>query len=298
VGIYSPSNLDYLINIYALGRLGYTSFLISPRLPAKIVATLLKNTKARILVHGPDNQQLAQTTSTLTEFPLKTVPLIQRSIYDSHDGSLQTVTRDVDPLKEQYRPYILLHSSGSTGLPKPVTYTNARLIVTCLPSPALIAFQSLPLSHAHGLVTYSQAIWSRKTIYLFNANVPHTNKALTEAIKASKPEIVWTVPYVLKLLAESDEGIETLKQCSIVSSSGSRLPDELGDMLTEKGVFLGCLFGSYVLNNLQPSPRIRSLKLTDNTAPKTPFSSHPYTVHGKIKHGITYVHRHTWSPTF
>lgn len=71
-------------------------------------------------------------------------------------------------------------------------------------------------------------------------------QSLTAAINASKPEIVCTVPYVLKLLAESDEGIEALKRCSIVSSSGSRCPDELGDMLTERGVFLGCLFGSCV----------------------------------------------------
>jgi hypothetical protein len=111
-------------------------------------------------------------------------------------------------------------------------------------------------------VTYSQAIWSRKTHYFFNSNVPHTNKALTAAINVSKPEIVWTVPYVLKLLAESDEGIEALKRCSIVSSSGSRCPDELGDMLTERGVFLGCLFGSCVFIISHPfSPLSQNLPI-------------------------------------
>ena len=85
---------------------------------------------------------------------------------------------------------------------------------------------------------------NRKTIYLFNGRVPQTNKTLTEAINAAEPQIVWTVPYVLKLLAETGEGIDTLRACQVVSSSGSHCPDELGDMLTEKGVFLGCLFGS------------------------------------------------------
>lgn len=244
VGVYGYSDLDYLVNIYALGRLGYTCFLISPRLPATIVATLLKNSSARILAHSKAHHQLAATTTTLTDFPLRTLPLFSREEYDVHDDSIEQVTRDVDPLVEQDRQYIILHSSGSTGLPKPIPYTNKRLLIICLPSPALIAFQSLPFSHAHGLATYSQGIWSRKTVYLFNANVPQTNKALVLAINAAKPEIVWTVPYVLKLLAESDEGIEALKQCSIVSSSGSRCPDELGDALTERGVFLGCLFGS------------------------------------------------------
>lgn len=140
----------------------------------------------------------------------------------------------------------MLHSSGSTGLPKPIAYTNSRLLVTCLTSPSLVAFQSLPFSHAHGLITYSQAIWRRKTIYLFNSHIPQTNSTLCDAIEAASPEIVWTVPYVLKLLAETERGIQALIKCKVVSSSGSRCPDVLGDRLIERGVFLGCLFGSQV----------------------------------------------------
>ena len=245
MGLYSPSTLDYLINIYALGRLGYTSFLISPRLPAFAVASLLEKTEAHVFLHAEEYKSLATQCRELVSYPLKTLSILSRSEFDSPDNVTPVPARDVDPLKEQHRLYIILHSSGSTGLPKPICYTNARLLVSCLTSPSLVAFQSLPIFHVHGLVTYSQAIWSRKTIYLFNGYAPQTNRTLTEAINTAKPEIVWTVPYVLKLLAETEAGIEALKRCQIVSSSGSRCPDELGDMLTEKGVFLGCLFGSY-----------------------------------------------------
>ena len=297
MGVCGPSNLDYVVNIYALGRLGYTSFLISPRLPATIVATLLASTNARILVHSPSNQQLALTTSTLADFSLRTLPILQRSEYDRHDSTIYSVDRGVNPLEEQQRQYIILHSSGSTGLPKPVPYTNANLITICLPSPSLTAFQSVPFSHAHGLATYSQAIWSRKTLYLFNANVPQTNWALTAAINASKPDIVWTVPYVLKLLAESNEGIDALKRCAIVSSSGSRCPDELGNMLTEKGVFLGCVFGSYA----SPCSNISCHKFNHANGradPKTPYSSHLSSVPVKIKHGTIYVRHRMCCPIF
>lgn len=253
MGVYSPTTLDYLVNIYALGRLGYTIFLISPRLPVTVVASLLEKAEAHTLLHASEHDNLAIQCRELVPYPLKTLRLLSRSEFDNPSHATHLLARDVDPLKERHRTYIMLHSSGSTGLPKPITYTNARLLISCLTSPFLIAFQSLPIFHAHGLVTYSQAIWSRKTLYLFNGYVPQTNRTLTEAINAAKPEIVWTVPYVLKLLAESEAGIEALRRCHIVSSSGSRCPDELGDMLTEKGVFLGCLFGSYVfLPNLTP----------------------------------------------
>jgi len=54
----------------------------------------------------------------------------------------------------------------------------------------------------------------------------------------------WGVPYVLKLLAETEEGIDCLKRSKVVSSSGSVTPDELGDRLTKEGVFLGSHFAS------------------------------------------------------
>jgi acyl-coenzyme A synthetase/AMP-(fatty) acid ligase len=236
--------LDYLVNIYALGRLGYTSFLISSRLPPSAVSSLLNLTEARIFLHAREHAQLAEDVKVLTACPIQSLTILPRKIYDSPNDTSPIFSRNVEPSREQNRRYIMLHSSGSTGLPKPIDYTNSRLLVTCLTSPSLIAFQSLPFSHAHGLITCSQAIWSRKTIYLFNSHVPQTNSTLCDAIEAASPEIVWTVPYVLKLLAETERGIEALIKCKVVSSSGSRCPDELGDMLIERGVFLGCLFGS------------------------------------------------------
>lgn len=74
--------------------------------------------------------------------------------------------------------------------------------------------------------------------------MPQTHDTVTKAIAAAKPEIVWTVPYVLKLLAEKSDGIEVLKQCKVVSCSGSRCPDELGDLLVSEGIHFGTAFGA------------------------------------------------------
>jgi acyl-CoA synthetase (AMP-forming)/AMP-acid ligase II len=172
VGVYSRPDLDYLVNIYALGRLGYTSFLISPRLPPSVVSSLLTSTRARILFHAPEYSQLAEDTKHLIAHPIQNFCLLSRSIYDNPNDNSPIFSRNVDPIIEHNRRYIMLHFSGSTGHPKPIDYTNSRLLITCLTSHSLVAFQSLPFSHAHGLVTCSQAIWTRKTIYLFNSHVP------------------------------------------------------------------------------------------------------------------------------
>lgn len=81
-------------------------------------------------------------------------------------------------------------------------------------------------------------------MYTPNGHVPQTHETLTKAIAAAQAEVIFTVPYVLKLLAEGQDGIEALKAARAVSSTGSRTPDDLGDMLTEMGVHLGCQLGA------------------------------------------------------
>ena len=171
--------------------------------------------------------------------------MLVRSDYDyPDDTTLEFVRADVDGSKETLKKFVMMHSSGSTGLPRPIDYTHKRLLVTLLTSQDMVAFQSVPLFHAHGFVTFIQAIYKRKTIYMFNGNVPQTHDTVTAAIRAAEPEIVWTVPYVLKLLAEKRDGIEVLKKCRIVSFSGSRCPDELGDLMVANGIHFGTNFGA------------------------------------------------------
>jgi hypothetical protein len=83
VGVYSRSDLDYHVNIYALGRLGYTSFLISPRLPPSAVSSLLTSTEAHILFHAPECSQIAEDTKHLTTHPIQNFCILSRSIYDN-----------------------------------------------------------------------------------------------------------------------------------------------------------------------------------------------------------------------
>ena len=79
-------------------------------------------------------------------------------------------------------------------------------------------------------------------MYLTNANMPYTASALIEVCKAVQPDVFLTVPYILKLMAEMDEGVTELVKCKQVVSSGSQLSDELGDKLTEAGANIEILF--------------------------------------------------------
>lgn len=87
-------------------------------------------------------------------------------------------------------------------------------------------------------------MYRRQTVHFLNPDLPTTCEGLTKAIKAVRPELLSTVPYMLKLLAEEQNGIEAMRDCKYVLSTGSQCPDDLGDRLVQLDVNLGTLFGS------------------------------------------------------
>jgi acyl-coenzyme A synthetase/AMP-(fatty) acid ligase len=204
---------------------------------------LLQDAGAKTLLYASQFLDLATKTSEVLSSSL--IPILTREQYDLPDDTTPPFERQgVDGEKENLKKLIMMHSSGSTGLPRPIHYTHKRLLATMLTAQSLIAFQSVPLFHAHGFISFIQAIYKRKCIYMFNGHVPQTHDTVTAAIRAANPEIVWTVPYVLKLLCEKRDGIEVLKKCKVVSCSGSRCPDELGDLMVREGIHFGTAFGA------------------------------------------------------
>lgn len=91
-----------------------------------------------------------------------------------------------------------------------------------------------------------RAIYSRKAIYLYNADLPLTQEHLANIMREHDFEIFYGVPYALKLLSETDEGIRLLKRLEVVMYGGSACPDDLGNLLVNSGVNLVSHYGAYV----------------------------------------------------
>lgn len=75
-----------------------------------------------------------------------------------------------------------------------------------------------------------------------------TCDGLTSVMEKIKPQVMSTVPYALKLLAEQEKGIQALLRCDYVSATGSQTPDDLGDRLVGRGVNLSVFMGSCVFS--------------------------------------------------
>ena len=251
VGLLGPSNFEYIINMFALGRLGYTVFLLSPRLSTNAYESLLEEAHCTILVMSNASSLAADHIKQKRH--VKTLLIIPKNDFDADPSAANKRPGERREKSTSQGVAFIMHSSGSTGLPKCIYLTHAACIHNFVSGYPLECFITVPLYHMHGHSSLYRAMYQRKLCYIYNAALPLTGINLITALNAVRPELLLTVPYGLKLLSESQSGISALRNCQKVSYAGSNCPDELGDYLSACGVQLVSTFGLYVLN-YNPSP--------------------------------------------
>lgn len=165
--------------------------------------------------------------------------------------------RECDRSKESKKIAWIIHSSGSTGFPKPIFITNFGCLANWHIGLGFRSFTVSPLFHSHALMEFGRAMYAKRPMFFGNHAFPVTRQNLLAAMRVAKPEMVCAVPYVLKLLAEKDEGTLELAKAKIVMYGGSACPDALGDELVSKGVTLAGNYGAtetgFIMNSFRPA---------------------------------------------
>ncbi|KAI0424841.1 hypothetical protein F5Y09DRAFT_353016 [Xylaria sp. FL1042] len=251
VGILCQSGLHVVITIIALSRLGYTVFLISTRLASPALDRLIELTGCSTILTTPNFH------ATLAEIPEERRPnlLSTLSHSDYYRKDAPEFMRLYDAEYETKKIAVILHSSGSTGLPKPIWLSHRSCVGAFAVNMNMRSLLTSPLFHSHGFYEVFRSIYARKTIYLANYSLPLTRQNLLKMLEYVKPELFHCVPYVVKLLAESDAGIRALAKVSVVLFAGSSCPDDLGDLLVSRGVNLVANYGATETGRLMNSSR-------------------------------------------
>ncbi|KAI1097408.1 acetyl-CoA synthetase-like protein [Jackrogersella minutella] len=244
VAILAASNVDFIVTFFALSRLGYSVLCLSLRIAPVAVVNLLKQTECVIIVQDHSQQVESTILAVSSETPIRTLNIATRQVYDVVSLDEQRFMRPYDREDQRDNIALIMHSSGSTGLPKPVFLSHRNVLCHPVQGAGLHNFGALPLYHMYGVSTTLQAMYMKKTANLFNAMLPLTADNLIASIEAVRPEVIHAVPYALGLLAEQPLGVQHLRACNTVTAAGARTPDELGDRLLREGVNLGVVFGT------------------------------------------------------
>lgn len=220
--------------------MGFSLLLLSTRLSTEAYANLLRLTDCRKIIVG---KTLVSTAGTIQEqVPVASFGIIRKDEYQLSKPSGPRFPH-VRPVNAGQQLCFIIHSSGSTGLPKPILQTHSACLANYSSGIPYRAFMTLPLYHNHGLSVMFRGLLAGNKISIYNANLPLSGSTLVESMRATQPESLHCVPYALKLMAETEGGIDELKRLKMVMFGGSSCPDELGDRLTEAGVYLVGQFG-------------------------------------------------------
>ncbi|ETS78691.1 hypothetical protein PFICI_08544 [Pestalotiopsis fici W106-1] len=252
VALLAPSSLDYVISLLALSRMGFAVLFLSTRLPVEAYVNLLQKTSCHKLIVA--NNYLATAKEIQEQYDITSIGIVDKSVLDDIEPNEFTYPQQSNTNNSSQVAFII-HSSGSTGLPKPIFQTHEACIKNYSSGIPYRAFLTLPLFHNHGISTLMRAFCAGKRISMYNANLPLAGSTLAEAIAATGAESLHCVPFALKLLAETPGGIETLQRCKLVLYGGSSCPDDLGDLLVKNGVYLVGHYGATEMGQLMTSFR-------------------------------------------
>jgi acyl-coenzyme A synthetase/AMP-(fatty) acid ligase len=162
----------------------------------------------------------------------------------------------------KHEPILTLHSSGTTGKPKPITYRNG--IVKCLDSPwpedfgpmnlfsqldGGFCYAPVPSFHSGGFLlrTLFPTLFPRCAMIMGppTASSPSQNARLAiQIIRQRKVTMITAMPLLLEELARTAGGIEMLASLKFVTYGGAPLRKALGDRLCSKGVQPISIYGS------------------------------------------------------
>ncbi|KAM0700227.1 hypothetical protein Q7P35_011947 [Cladosporium inversicolor] len=143
---------------------------------------------------------------------------------------------------------LIMHTSGSTGAPKPIFLTNGFLSLLdpknsiSPPQDRQSAyhtfaawhskfFSALPLYHVFGTIVMVRTIRTADSLILPSADRPANATAIAQILKDTQPKASAFAPSLLEEICASDDGLATVAKLDHVFFGGGPLANETGDRL-------------------------------------------------------------------
>ncbi|KAK1635917.1 hypothetical protein BDP81DRAFT_450746 [Colletotrichum phormii] len=248
VAVLMESHVGLVICVLACMGMGVPVVLLSARLSAPSARHLIRETDAKLALVSPRLVPLA-AEAVGAEFQDECQDLTFRAANANHYVS------------EDDRQVLILHSSGTSGLPKPIPCSHKYFLgyATCHSFASTaeahgLTVSTLPFFHGFGFVSVCLSLNIGKT---FCAPVPSTipNGANVAAlIEDSQAKALLTVPSILEEIEglPDGRGHDILRNLDFVGFGGGRPKASVGERLERSGVRLVGQYGATETGPMTP----------------------------------------------
>lgn len=156
VSVLTSTAIDESLLEIALAKLGLAALLLSVNNSVAAVAHLCKQTKSQHLIYGTRYAETAKEVQKILKDEGYTLDILAEKRFPLwgpggvRDGKINPFPARLTPEQETKRTCVILHSSGSTGFPKPVFITHFGMIANAAQGVSKTGFSALPLFHGFG----------------------------------------------------------------------------------------------------------------------------------------------------
>ncbi|EFY86027.1 NRPS-like enzyme, putative [Metarhizium acridum CQMa 102] len=271
-----PNDVRYGILLLAAIKAGCKALFVSPRNTTEGQLSLLERTNCHHVWYAESFHVTVQTWLRERKMKSRAVPPLKEWLQASPSSPFP-YTKTFE--EARWDPLVVLHTSGSTGIPKPIVIKQGGFAVTDtfrhLPkhagadflwkfwkSSATRVFVPMPAFHAAGLLF---GMLSLGIYYAVPAALPLPDQPLTpdltiRSLQYSGADATFLPPSIVEELSLMPDGVEQLKRMKIVAFGGGNLSKTAGDFLVEQGVTLNNAISSTELTPyaiyFQPNPRL------------------------------------------
>ncbi|KAF9012818.1 acetyl-CoA synthetase-like protein [Hymenopellis radicata] len=280
----SSDSISYFVTMMGLMCANIVFFPISTRNSALAIAHLVNEVGVSHVFVGHDpalHDLMQQATELLRTKYISTNPptaLAMPTFEELFKDDWQTcLDREGELPRAPMNPdatALYLHSSGSTAFPKPIPWTQRRLIELCMipwysgqdMCDMVLSLHVMPMYHGMGILqlswTASRSACAGLVLGVFEPRSPAifpTPENLFEAAKLTETDVVFCVPSFIEAWSRRKECVDWLStRVGGAMYGGGPLNKEVGDYLTSKGVRICTLYGSSeggIMNPMLPDPK-------------------------------------------
>ncbi|KAF7956004.1 hypothetical protein EAE96_004925 [Botrytis aclada] len=243
-----PNDLRYPALILGAIKAGYLMFLTSPRNSVAAQTNLLDRLKCRtVLSPTPRPSQITGILEANSHLRVFEVP----SVEDILKIKRRRFSFDKTFFKANQEPFVVVHTSGSTGFPKPMIWTHQtalrNIALMALDPPAGYKSQHQMYEGKRVFLTFPPFHGVYLCCHLFNA-VPFgtvmisptsgaipSAKGLVDGLKKTPADIAFVVPSIVNELSQSPDLLDyCAEHLEMIIYCGGDLPQAIGDIVASK----------------------------------------------------------------